>query len=162
RLGLPTALPGGLKPGALLARMRLDKKADAGGLRFILWTAPGEARIVAPVPEDAVLRTLEAGASGGSRPGGCTGSQPDPSLPSSHGSRLPSEVPDGHASLRSQIPWIPACAGMTGGTLQCGHATVDAATPRRRRSSPLRPAHAPARPARRLDAGARERPHRRP
>src|SRR5690606_30061855 len=51
---------------------------------------------------------------------------------------------------------------MTGGTLQCGHATVDAATPRRRRSTPLRPAHAPARPARRLDAGARERPHRRP
>lgn len=70
RLGLPTALPAGLKPGALLARMRLDKKADAGGLRFILWTAPGEARIVAPVPEDAVLRTLEAGASGGSRLGG--------------------------------------------------------------------------------------------
>ncbi|KGO97930.1 3-dehydroquinate synthase [Novilysobacter defluvii] len=63
RLGLPTALPAGLKPGALLARMRLDKKADASGLRFILWTAPGEARIVTAVSEDAVLRTLEAGAS---------------------------------------------------------------------------------------------------
>ena len=63
RLGLPTAPPPGLQPGALLARMRLDKKADASGLRFILWTAPGHARVVTPVPEDAVLRTLEAGAS---------------------------------------------------------------------------------------------------
>ena len=42
RLGLPTQLPANLDPGALLERMRLDKKAAAGGLRFVLWE--GQAR----------------------------------------------------------------------------------------------------------------------
>jgi 3-dehydroquinate synthase len=56
--GLPTALPAGLEPHLLLERMRLDKKAHAGGLRFVLWEAPGAARIVADVPEEAVLQTL--------------------------------------------------------------------------------------------------------
>jgi 3-dehydroquinate synthase len=56
--GLDTTLPAGLDPAALLARMRLDKKAAAGGLRFILWDAPGSARIVADVPEPAVLDIL--------------------------------------------------------------------------------------------------------
>ncbi|RPE80988.1 3-dehydroquinate synthase [Vulcaniibacterium tengchongense] len=59
RLGLPTDLPAGLDPQALLARMRLDKKAEAAGLRFILWDGVGEARIVSGVPEDAVLAVLQ-------------------------------------------------------------------------------------------------------
>ena len=58
RFGLPTALPAGLDPGALLARMRLDKKASAGGLRFVLWDGPGAARVVADVPDAAVLGVL--------------------------------------------------------------------------------------------------------
>jgi 3-dehydroquinate synthase len=59
RLGLSTALPAGLDPAALLARMRLDKKAAASGLRFVLWEGPGRARVVADVPEDAVLQALQ-------------------------------------------------------------------------------------------------------
>ena len=59
--GLPTALPPGLAPDRLLQRMRLDKKANAAGLRFILWGAPGTAQIVSDVPEDAVLQILQAG-----------------------------------------------------------------------------------------------------
>ncbi|WP_407060837.1 3-dehydroquinate synthase [Agrilutibacter terrestris] len=60
RLGLPTGLPPGLDPGALVARMRLDKKADAHGLRFVLWDRAGSARVVAGVAEDAVRAVLEA------------------------------------------------------------------------------------------------------
>ncbi len=59
--GLPTALPPELEPDRLLERMRLDKKASAHGLRFILWEGPGTARIVSDVPEDAVLETLREG-----------------------------------------------------------------------------------------------------
>jgi 3-dehydroquinate synthase len=55
RFGLPTALPQALDADALLARMRLDKKAQAGGLRFVLWDRAGAARVVADVPESAVL-----------------------------------------------------------------------------------------------------------
>ncbi|HZX79838.1 MAG TPA: 3-dehydroquinate synthase, partial [Lysobacter sp.] len=58
RLGLPTRVPDGLSPQSLLARMRLDKKADAAGLRFILWDAAGEGRIVRDVPEARVLEVL--------------------------------------------------------------------------------------------------------
>jgi len=58
RFGLPTALPPGLDPEALLAHMRLDKKAQASGLRFVLWEGPGRARLVAEVPDDAVLTVL--------------------------------------------------------------------------------------------------------
>ncbi|MGO1001759.1 3-dehydroquinate synthase [Lysobacter sp. CA196] len=61
RLDLPTSIPDGLAPQALLARMRLDKKADAAGLRFILWDKAGAARIVSGVPDDAVLAVLAAG-----------------------------------------------------------------------------------------------------
>jgi 3-dehydroquinate synthase len=60
RFGLPVTLPGGLPPQALLARMRLDKKADAGGLRLVLWDGAGAARVVAGVDEAAVLAVLEA------------------------------------------------------------------------------------------------------
>ncbi|HEU4774698.1 MAG TPA: 3-dehydroquinate synthase [Lysobacter sp.] len=63
RLGLPTKLPPGLAPAALLARMRLDKKADAAGIRFILWdglqsNGAGTARVVAGVDDNDVLAVL--------------------------------------------------------------------------------------------------------
>jgi 3-dehydroquinate synthase len=58
RLGLPVDLPPGLDPQALLAHMRLDKKAQADGLRFIVWDGAGRARVLAGVPEDAVLDVL--------------------------------------------------------------------------------------------------------
>ncbi len=59
RLDLPTALPAGLAPDQLLARMRLDKKADAGGIRLVLWDGAGRARLVAGVDDDAILEVLE-------------------------------------------------------------------------------------------------------
>jgi 3-dehydroquinate synthase len=58
RFGLPAGLPPGLAAEALLARMRLDKKAAATGLRFVLWKGPGAAQLVADVPDDAVLQVL--------------------------------------------------------------------------------------------------------
>jgi 3-dehydroquinate synthase len=38
--------------------MRLDKKAQASGLRFVLWDGLGRARVVADVAESAVLAVL--------------------------------------------------------------------------------------------------------
>jgi len=58
RFGLPTTVPPGLDAGALVARMRLDKKAAAGGLRFVLWRGPGRAEVVGDVAEDAVRAAL--------------------------------------------------------------------------------------------------------
>lgn len=58
RFDLPVDMPTGLVPDALLARMRLDKKAQASGLRFILWQGPGSAQVVADVPEAAVLSMM--------------------------------------------------------------------------------------------------------
>ncbi len=58
RLGLPTSLPRGLDAEALLARMRLDKKAVSGQMRLILWRGIGRAEVVAGIDEDAVLRAL--------------------------------------------------------------------------------------------------------
>ena len=49
RFGLPVTLPAGLDADALLARMQLDKKANARGLRLVLWDGIGQARIVAGV-----------------------------------------------------------------------------------------------------------------
>jgi 3-dehydroquinate synthase len=60
RFGLPTALPPGLSADALLARMRLDKKAQSGRLRLVLWSGPGRAEVASDVP-DADLRALLAG-----------------------------------------------------------------------------------------------------
>jgi len=60
RFGLPTALPAGLDAGALVARMRLDKKANADGLRFVLWDGAGAARVVAGVAENVVHAVLRA------------------------------------------------------------------------------------------------------
>lgn len=58
RLSLPVDLPAGLDANALLARMRLDKKAQASGLRFVLWDGLGRARLVLGVADDAVLSIL--------------------------------------------------------------------------------------------------------
>jgi 3-dehydroquinate synthase len=58
---LPTALPAGLAPQALLARMRLDKKNIAGRLRLVLWRGIGRAEVVPDVDEAAVLALLDAG-----------------------------------------------------------------------------------------------------
>ena len=60
RFGLPVALPSGLDPDALLARMRLDKKATAAGLRLVLWEGAGTARVVGGVDEAALRGVLAA------------------------------------------------------------------------------------------------------
>jgi 3-dehydroquinate synthase len=56
--GLPVTIPAGLDPDALVARMRLDKKATAGTLRFILWRGAGQAEIAAGVREGDVLDAM--------------------------------------------------------------------------------------------------------
>lgn len=58
RLGLPVELPAGLDADALVARMRLDKKAQATGLRFVLLDALGAARVVGGVDEALVREVL--------------------------------------------------------------------------------------------------------
>ncbi|MDR2871697.1 MAG: 3-dehydroquinate synthase [Xanthomonadaceae bacterium] len=58
--GLPTELPPGLAPEALLARMRLDKKNLAGRLRLVLWHGIGQAMVVPDVDEASVLDLLRA------------------------------------------------------------------------------------------------------
>lgn len=55
---LPTEIPPGLTPQALLARMRLDKKNIAGRLRLVLWRGIGKAEVVPDVEEAAVLEIL--------------------------------------------------------------------------------------------------------
>lgn len=56
--GLPTVLPDGLQAEAVFERMRLDKKADADGLRFIVWNSPGHAFVMVDVPDAAVHAVL--------------------------------------------------------------------------------------------------------
>ncbi len=56
--GLPTRIPAGLAPEALLARMRLDKKNLAGRLRLVLWRGLGQAVVVPDVDEAQVLELL--------------------------------------------------------------------------------------------------------
>ncbi|MFF7586293.1 3-dehydroquinate synthase family protein [Kitasatospora purpeofusca] len=56
--GLPTALPPEADTGALIALMRLDKKA-VHGLSFVL-DGPRGAELVSDVPEPLVARTLDA------------------------------------------------------------------------------------------------------
>jgi 3-dehydroquinate synthase len=56
--GLPTRIPAGLAPDALLARMRLDKKNLAGRLRLVLWRGLGQAEVVPDVDEARVLASL--------------------------------------------------------------------------------------------------------
>ncbi|HZF97392.1 MAG TPA: 3-dehydroquinate synthase [Pseudoxanthomonas sp.] len=56
--GLPVALPDGLDAERLLARMRLDKKNQAGRLRLVLWRGVGRAEAVPDVGEADVLAVL--------------------------------------------------------------------------------------------------------
>jgi len=56
--GLPTRIPAGLAPEALLARMRLDKKNLAGRLRLVLWRGVGRAEVVPDIDEFRVLDLL--------------------------------------------------------------------------------------------------------
>ena len=58
RAGLPTTLPEGLDPQALVARMKLDKKSVSGSPRLILWRGIGRAEIVRDVPEAAIVQAL--------------------------------------------------------------------------------------------------------
>lgn len=67
RFGLPVELPTGLSPDDLMARMQLDKKATADGLRFVLWDGPGKARLVDGVAPEAVLAVLKHARPGASR-----------------------------------------------------------------------------------------------
>ena len=60
KFGLPTTIPAGLDAAALLARMQLDKKAHAAGLRFVVWQGAGAARLVSAVPDATVLDVLRA------------------------------------------------------------------------------------------------------
>ncbi|HST26838.1 MAG TPA: 3-dehydroquinate synthase [Rudaea sp.] len=60
RFGLPTAIPAGTDPGAVLAAMRLDKKNASGRLRLILWRGVGRAEIAENVDETAIRGVLAA------------------------------------------------------------------------------------------------------
>lgn len=61
-LQLPTSLPAGMAfaPEAVMERMRLDKKAVAGTMRFILPTRLGHVELFDDVPESDVLAVLNA------------------------------------------------------------------------------------------------------
>lgn len=61
RLGLDTSIPDSLEPEELLEAMRLDKKAVAGGLRFVLLEDIGRSRVVPGVDEGDVLEVLADG-----------------------------------------------------------------------------------------------------
>jgi 3-dehydroquinate synthase len=58
RLGLPTTMPQGLDPNAVLAHMRLDKKSVSGSLRLVLWRGIGRAEVVPGLSDEQVLRAL--------------------------------------------------------------------------------------------------------
>lgn len=59
-VGLPVSLPEGcsFSPEEVVARMRLDKKAVAGQLRFVLPARIGHVEVVADVPEGLVIGSL--------------------------------------------------------------------------------------------------------
>ncbi|HET7268350.1 MAG TPA: 3-dehydroquinate synthase [Oleiagrimonas sp.] len=56
--GLPTTMPDGSDPDALIARMRLDKKNRADTLRLILWRGIGRAQIVDDVDAAKIRAVL--------------------------------------------------------------------------------------------------------
>ena len=60
RLGLPVRLDPPIDPELLLGHMRLDKKATADGLRFVLWRGIGRAEVVTGVDDPDVLAELDA------------------------------------------------------------------------------------------------------
>ncbi|MGA9422545.1 MAG: 3-dehydroquinate synthase [Rhodanobacteraceae bacterium] len=57
--GLPTAIPDGISPDALLARMRLDKKTVGSQLRLVLWRGAGRAEIAANVAESDLRAVID-------------------------------------------------------------------------------------------------------
>jgi len=59
-LGLPTALPRGTNPDAVLAAMQLDKKNQSGNLRLILWRGIGKAEIATDVVAADVRELLNS------------------------------------------------------------------------------------------------------
>jgi 3-dehydroquinate synthase len=61
-LGLPTEVPAGLDPDALLARMRLDKKAVSDALRLVLWRGLGQAEVRGDVADAGIRDVLAASA----------------------------------------------------------------------------------------------------
>ena len=58
RFGLPTQIPSGMDPNAMLRRMQLDKKSVSGQIRLILWTGIGAADVVADVDTKLILGAL--------------------------------------------------------------------------------------------------------
>ena len=60
RFGLPVRLPAGIGAEAMVAKMRLDKKAAAGRLRLILWRGLGKAFIADDVDGGALTAFLAA------------------------------------------------------------------------------------------------------
>jgi 3-dehydroquinate synthase len=60
QFALPTRIPAELDPAELLAHMRLDKKADRNGLRFIVWDGIGQARIAEGIADADVLAAMKA------------------------------------------------------------------------------------------------------
>ncbi len=58
RYELPVALDGTLDPERLLAAMRLDKKAQSGRLRLVLWRGIGAAFVTGDVPDADILAVL--------------------------------------------------------------------------------------------------------
>ncbi|MHC4778719.1 MAG: 3-dehydroquinate synthase family protein, partial [Planctomycetota bacterium] len=60
RLGLPTGIPPGADPEALLACMREDKKNFGDRLRFVLPVRIGEAVVTDELDEDVIRATLGA------------------------------------------------------------------------------------------------------
>lgn len=64
RFGLPSGLPVGLDAGAVVAKMRLDKKTAAGRLRLILWRGIGKAFIAEDVDAGTLTDFLAAQTAG--------------------------------------------------------------------------------------------------
>ncbi|MFM6989161.1 MAG: 3-dehydroquinate synthase [Arenimonas sp.] len=64
RFDLPAKLPAGLDADAVVAKMRLDKKAAAGRLRLILWRGMGKAFIAQDVDAGALTAFLTAQTAG--------------------------------------------------------------------------------------------------
>lgn len=56
--GLPTSVPDGLDPAALLGHMRLDKKNLGDRLRLVLWRGAGKAELFEDVAHSDVLAVL--------------------------------------------------------------------------------------------------------
>ena len=58
-MGLPVSIGSSIEPARLLGHMRLDKKATATGLRFVLWRGVGATEVVGGVDDGDVLAALD-------------------------------------------------------------------------------------------------------